>query len=124
MTGEAEGRGDVRGAERRNEDDASAARASMLARQKLIDAMIENNMRQLKFDSARGGAEIERACALRDCKRDPGASEPIERLRAIETRLRDLGEEQRRLIAEREWLNQSLFEFDQAAEAAGAESPS
>ena len=40
----------------------------MVARQKLIEAMIDNNLRQLKFESARGGAEIERACALRDMR--------------------------------------------------------
>jgi hypothetical protein len=88
----------------------------MLARQKLIDLMIDNNMRQLKSDSARGGAEIERACALRDFEKDPGAAEPIERLQTIELRLHELAEEQRRLAAERDWLNQSLFEFDQTAE--------
>jgi hypothetical protein len=100
---------------RRDENDARSGRESMLARQKLIDAMIDNNMRQLKFDSARGGAEIERACAERDCEKDPGAAEPIERLRAIDLRLHELGEEHRRLVAEREWLNRSLFEFDLAA---------
>jgi hypothetical protein len=103
--------------DRRDESDARSGRESMLARQKLIDATIDNNMRQLKFDNARGGAEIERACAVRDCEKDPGAAEPIERLRAIDLRLHELAEEQRRLVAEREWLNQSLFEFDQTAEA-------
>ena len=117
MSGESDGPRDAIGSERRDESDARSGRESMLARQKLIDAMIDNNMRQLKFDRARGGAEIERVCAVRDCEKDPGASEPIERLRAIELRLDELGEEHRRLVAEREWLNQSLFEFDQTAEA-------
>jgi hypothetical protein len=117
MSREPDDRRDATSPERRDENDARSGRESMLARQKLIDAMIENNMRQLKFDSARGGAEIEHACAVRDCERDPGASEPIERLRAIELRLHEFGEEHRRLVAEREWLNQSLFEFDLAAES-------
>jgi hypothetical protein len=117
MSDESDGLRSAAGPERRDENDARSGRESMLARQKLIDAMIDNNMRQLKSDSARGGAEIERACALRDCEGDPGAAEPIERLRAIELRLHELAEEQRRLVAEREWLNQSLFEFDQTAEA-------
>ena len=117
MSGESDGPRNAIGAERRNESDVRSGRESMLARQRLIDAMIENNTRQLKFDKARGGAEIERACAVRDCEKDPGASEPIERLRAIELRLHELGEEHRRLVAEREWLNKSLFEFDQAAES-------
>jgi hypothetical protein len=42
------------------------ARERMIARHKLIEAMIRNNELQLKNESARGGAEIERACALRD----------------------------------------------------------
>ena len=44
----------------------TSARESIIARQKLIEAMIDNNMRQLKFDSAHGGAEIERAWAVRE----------------------------------------------------------
>jgi len=117
MSGKSDGLRNSTGPERRDENDSLSGRESMLARQKLIDAMIDNNMRQLKFDSARRGAEIERACAVRDCEKDPGASEPIERLRAIELRLHELGEEHRRLVAEREWLNKSLFEFDQVAES-------
>jgi len=117
MSREPDDPGNATSPERRDESDARSGRESMLARQKLIDAMIDNNMRQLKFDRARGGAEIERACAVRDCEKEPGASEPIERLRAIDLRLRELDEEHRRLVAEREWLNQSLFEFDQAAES-------
>jgi hypothetical protein len=117
MSGESDGPRNAIGAERRNESDARSGRESMLARHKLIDAMIENNTRQLKFDRARGGADIERACAVRDCEKDPADPEPIERLRAVELRLRELDEEHRRLVAEREWLNQSLFEFDQAAES-------
>ncbi len=42
------------------------ARDRMIARHKLIEAMIRNNELQLKNESARGGAEIEHACALRD----------------------------------------------------------
>ncbi len=45
------------------------ARERMIARHKLIEAMIRNNELQLKNESARGGAEIERACALRDAER-------------------------------------------------------
>ena len=119
MSGESDGPRNATGPERRDENDSRSGRESMLARHKLIDAMIDNNMRQLKFDRARGGAEIERACAVRDCEKDPSSSEPIERLRAIELRLHELGEEHRRLVAEREWLNKSLFEFDRAAESGG-----
>jgi hypothetical protein len=91
----------------------------MLARHKLIEAMIDNNLRQLKFDSARGGADIERACALRDIERGSDDAEPAERLAEIDRRIERLEEEHRSLVAEREWLNRSLLEFDDQAAANG-----
>jgi hypothetical protein len=107
---------------RRSERETEAPRAgreSMLARHKLIEAMIDNNLRQLKFDSARGGADIERACALRDIERGAGDPEPAERLAEIDRRIAQLELEHRNLIAEREWLNRSLLEFDDQAAANG-----
>jgi hypothetical protein len=116
MTGDGDRRSDARWPER--EADASqAARESMLARHKLIEAMIDNNLRQLKFDSARGGADIERACALRDVERGGDDSEPTERLAEIDRRIERLEDEHRSLVAEREWLNRSLLEFDDQATA-------
>jgi hypothetical protein len=94
-----------------------AGRESMLARHKLIEAMIDNNLRQLKFDSARGGADIERACALRDIERGGDDPEPTERLAEIDRRIERLEDEHRSLVAEREWLNKSLLEFDEQAAA-------
>ena len=88
------------------------ARQRMLARHKLIEGMIHNNELQLKNESARGGAEIERECALRDAaKPDAGAATTAE-LDRVTLRLRSLEEEHRRLVAEREWLNASLLEFE------------
>jgi hypothetical protein len=116
MTGDGDGPGDSR----RPEQEVEASRAgrdSMLARHKLIEAMIDNNLRQLKFDSARGGADIERACALRDIERGADNPEPTERLAEIERRIERLEEEHRSLVAEREWLNKSLLEFDDQAAA-------
>src|SRR6202789_1287536 len=107
---------------RRSEPDADAspaARESILARHKLIEAMIDNNLRQLKFDSARGGADIERACALRDVERGGDDSEPTERLAEIDRRIERLEDEHRSLVAEREWLNKALLEFDDQAAANG-----
>jgi hypothetical protein len=112
--------GDGPSGARRPEREVEASRAdreSMLARHKLIEAMIDNNLRQLKFDSARGGADIERACALRDIERGGGDSEPIERLAEIDRRIERLEDEHRSLVAEREWLNKSLLEFDEQAAA-------
>ena len=114
MTDDREGPNDARRSER--EADASrTGRESMLARHKLIEAMIDNNLRQLKFDSARGGADIERACALRDIERGVDDTEPAERLAEIDRRIERLEEEHRALVAEREWLNKSLLEFDDQA---------
>jgi hypothetical protein len=88
------------------------ARAHMLARHKLIEGMIRNNEMQLKNESARGGAEIERECALRDVAK-PGSG-PLEKaeLGTVTAKLRALEGEHRRLVTEREWLNSSLLEFE------------
>jgi hypothetical protein len=118
MTGDGDSRSDARRPERVAEA-SRAARESMLARHKLIEAMIDNNLRQLKFDSARGGADIERACALRDIERGGDNSEPAERLAEIDRRIEQLEDEHRSLVAEREWLNRSLLEFDDQAAANG-----
>lgn len=91
------------------------ARERMLARHKLIEGMIRNNEMQLKNESARGGAEIELECARRDIARgDAGAGAQAELERAA-ARFQTLQEEHRRLVAEREWLNASLLEFESGA---------
>jgi hypothetical protein len=114
MTGDG---GDARGPEPSDVEGTPAANLDVRARQQLIQAMIENNSRQLKFESARAGADIERACALRDCARDAADADAAERLREVEQRLHRLEEEHRRAVAEREWLSQSLFEFDRRPES-------
>jgi len=118
MTGDGDGSSSARRPLREAEV-SQAGRESMLARHKLIEAMIDNNLRQLKFDSARGGADIERACALRDIGRGDGDSEPPERLAEIDSRIERLDDEHRSLVAEREWLNKALLEFDDQAAANG-----
>jgi hypothetical protein len=88
------------------------ARERMLARHKLIEGMIRNNEMQLKNESARGGTEIELDCARRDVAQgDAGAGAQAELERAT-ARLQALQEEHQRLVAEREWLNASLLEFE------------
>ena len=79
----------------------------MLARHKLIEAMIRNNELQLKNESARGGAEIERECARRDAavsgRRPGGSDKAVDGISTLGSG--SLEEEQRRLVSEREWLN-------------------
>ncbi len=88
------------------------ARERMVCRHKLVDEMIRNNEMQLKNESARGGAEIELECAVRDVARPGAGSEAQAELDMAKRRLQALREEHQRLIAEREWLNASLLEFD------------
>ena len=101
-------------------DEAEAlmsARERMLARHKLIEAMIRNNELQLKNESARGGAEIERECARRDAAAADAAEEARTAVDHLDARIRALEDEQRRLVSEREWLNASLLEFENAPSA-------
>jgi hypothetical protein len=92
------------------------ARARMIARHKLIEQIIYNNEMQLRNESARGGAEIERECALRDMDAEGGTIEKQE-LERITAKLAELDHERTRLIAEREWLNASLLEFESGPSA-------
>lgn len=93
------------------------ARERMIARHKLIEAMIRNNELQLKNESARGGAEIERAVALRDLEGGEAGQAERESLASVTVRLRSLEDEHQRLVREREWLNASLLEFESGASA-------
>ncbi|MFT4279490.1 MAG: hypothetical protein QM576_24340 [Rhodopseudomonas sp.] len=99
--------------------DRDAARASMLARHRLIEAIIRNNEAQLRNDSARGGAEIELHCALRDSKLPDAGTEATAEVERMTARLRQLRDEHERLVAEREWLNASLLEFDAGPQGGG-----
>jgi hypothetical protein len=103
-------------------DEASelmSAHDRMLARHKLIEGMIHNNELQLKNESARGGAEIERACALRNLEADSTDAQAQSQLAELNDRLRVLEDEHRRLVTEREWLNTSLLEFENDPSAHG-----
>ena len=91
------------------------ARERMLARHKLIEGMIRNNEMQLKNESARGGAEIELECARRDLAQADAGTVAQAELEKATARLQALQEEHRRLVAEREWLNASLLEFEGGA---------
>src|SRR6202140_2276425 len=88
------------------------ARERMLARHKLIEGMIRNNEMQLKNESARGGAEIELECARRDVAREDAGGGAQAELEKATARLQALQEEHQHLVAEREWLNASLLEFE------------
>jgi len=88
------------------------ARERMIARHKLIEGIIRNNEQQLRNESARGGAEIELECVRRDlaCAQGDGAAR--DEFDRVVDRLGKLRDEHDRLVAEREWLNHALLEFD------------
>jgi hypothetical protein len=92
--------------------DQQQAHERMLARHKLIEAMIRNNEAQLKNESARGGAEIEMHCALRDSALPGAGTAALEELARTTARFEALKVEHARLVAEREWLNVALLEFE------------
>jgi hypothetical protein len=72
---------------------------------------------QLKNESARGGAEIELECARRDVAQGVAGAAAHAELERATARLRVLQDEHQRLIAEREWLNASLLEFESGPSA-------
>lgn len=88
------------------------ARERMIARHKLIEGIIRNNEMQLRNESARGGAEIELECARRDVARSERGSTAQAELDRVMEHLSRLRDEHTRLVAEREWLNRALLEFD------------
>jgi hypothetical protein len=88
------------------------ARDRMIARHKLIEGIIRNNEMQLRNESARGGAEIELECARRDLARSEDRSAAQGEFDRVSNRLSQLRDEHVRLVAEREWLNHALLEFD------------
>lgn len=88
------------------------ARDHMIARHRLIEAMIRNNELQLRNESARGGAEIEMHCALRDNALPGAGAEALLELERATARFQALKIEHERLVAEREWLNTALLEFE------------
>jgi len=100
----------------RDAEGSGSSQASAETRQHLILAMIDNNTRQLRFDSARAGADIEQAGVLRDLARDPNDRDAAMRLEEVKRRIANLEEEHGRLVREREWLNRSLMEFTEEEE--------
>ncbi|MDB5656099.1 MAG: hypothetical protein JWQ94_3712 [Tardiphaga sp.] len=92
--------------------DRQRARERMKARHRLIDAMISNNQLQLKNECARGGTEIEIECAKRDVARAVAAEEAQAELDRLTARMQTLLAEQTRLVAERDWLDTALQEFE------------
>jgi hypothetical protein len=89
-------------------------RDRMIARHKLVESIIRNNEMQLRNENARGGAEIELERLKRDIARDGAEGSSQDEFAQASKRLAALRDEHARLVAEREWLNSALLEFDQS----------
>jgi hypothetical protein len=84
----------------------------IVARKKLIDGIIANNQLQLRNECARGGAEIERECALRDAARAGAGADALAELERVNARIEALQQEQQRLLVERDWLDECWRELE------------
>jgi hypothetical protein len=94
--------------------ESERARDRMIARHKLIEGIIRNNEMQLRNERARGGAEIELECLRRDIAHDGVECAARGEFERALKRLAVLQDERARLVAEREWLNSALLEFDES----------
>jgi hypothetical protein len=95
--------------------------AWIAARKKLIDGIIANNQLQLRNECARGGAEIERECALRDAARAGAGPDARAELERVNSRMEALQQEQQRLIVERDWLDGCWRELENGRAAEGGQ---
>lgn len=87
-------------------------RDHMLKRHEIVVRIIEANSRRLKLDNELNGLDIERRIAERDLTEEKNEAELRARLAAVEAKLAVLREESSKLDIERDWLGQSLDEFD------------
>lgn len=92
-------------------------RERMLQRHEIVVRIIEANSRRLHLENEINGLDIERRIAERDLAADPGDAALSAQLAAIETKMTASRAESRKLETERDWLDQSLAEFDGAPSA-------
>ena len=90
----------------------AADRDRMMERHKIVIALIEVNSQQLRCDSPSAGLDIERLNAKRDAEQLGNTPDVREALTAIEKRTSEIDERKRKLRQERDWLEQSLADFD------------
>lgn len=90
-------------------------RDRMLRRHEIVVRIIEANSRRLHLENEINGMDIERRIAERDLAAKPGDDALRAQLAAIETKIAASRAESQKLETERDWLDQSLAEFDGAA---------
>lgn len=89
----------------------------MLQRHEIVMRIMAANSRRLHLDNEIHGLDIERRIAERDLTLAPDG-ETTARLQEIGDRIASLKAECSKIDAEREWLDQSLTDFDRGAPAA------
>lgn len=99
---------------------SEADRSRMIERHKLVVNIIEINSQQLRCESAKAGADFERARAEQDANLPGASGESRALVVALDQRLSELRAEAQRLETQREFLNATLTEFDGAAGSSDA----
>lgn len=92
-------------------------RARMLQRHEIVVRIIEVNSRRLHFENEINGLDIERRIAERDLAANPDDGLTRALLAGIETKMSASRSDSIKLETERDWLEQSLAEFDGALPA-------
>lgn len=87
-------------------------RQHMLQRHEIVVRIIEANSRRLQLENEMNGLDIERRIAERDLTATPNDGELRARLSQTEAKISTLQHQGRMLDAERDWLDQSLADFD------------
>jgi hypothetical protein len=87
-------------------------RDHMLKRHDIVVRIIEANSRRLRLDNEINGLDIERRIAERDLQAAPDDQNVIGRLASVDAKISVLQEASNKLELTREWLDQSLAEFD------------
>ncbi len=91
---------------------SAEGRQQMLQRHEIVVRIIEANSRRLQLENEINGLDIERRIAERDLTATPNDGEILARLAEIESKISALQIESRKLETDRDWLDQSLADFD------------
>jgi len=94
--------------------DTPDGREQMLKRHEIVVRIIEVNSQALRLENEINGLDIQRRNAERDQHATP-TGDAGTTLAEIAEREADLETKRQKLIAEKEWLEQSLDDFDAAA---------
>ena len=92
-------------------------REHMLKRHEIVVRIIDANSRALRFVNEINGLDIQRSDFERQAKLEVPAVGSREALADIEQRMKSLEEQRRKLTVEKEWLEETLANFDNPSPA-------